>query len=348
MSSIQDIVDYRIPTIRNKKLVDPHVVIVGAGASKAACATDKRNCSVPLLKNILEVLSVDELLLKYGFIAKDISDFEEFYSDIYGNPIYEALCLQLECEVYNYFSKLELPDDVNLYDYLILSLTSKDLIISFNWDPFLLQAYRRNIEVSNLPQLAFLHGNVGVGICNTCRVKGYYGYDCPECYSKLEKMPLLYPIGQKDYNSNSVIRNEWRIAEEYLHKAAGVTIFGYGAPFTDNAAVELLKQALQKSNTKVICPVTIINLFSVKEEQLKKWSAFYDPTMTTYVDKFQDTMLWQNPRVSLETLFDAILQQHPRGNFKSLKNFSSLTELQEFIQTINEFELWLPEGSNDF
>ena len=48
-----------------------------------------------------------------------------------------------------------IPDDVTLYDYLVLSLTDKDAIISFNWDPFLVQAYRRNIDVGNLPQLIF-------------------------------------------------------------------------------------------------------------------------------------------------------------------------------------------------
>jgi len=50
-------------------------------------------------------------------------------------------------------------------------------------------------------------------------------------------------------------------------------------------------------------------------------------------------MLWRNPRVSLETLFDAILQQHPRSEDKSFRKFSTLTELQEFIKTITEFDM---------
>ena len=48
------------------------------------------------------------------------------------------------------------------------------------------------------------------------------------------------------------------------------------------------------------------------DEQRKKWSEFYDVKMFLYCNKFEETMLWKNPRVSLETLFDAILQQHPR------------------------------------
>ena len=47
----------------------------------------------------------------------------------------------------------------------------------------------------------------------------------------------------------------------------------------------------------------------------------------------------KNPRVSLETLFDAILQQHPRSEEKSFRKFSTLTELQEFVKTITEFDM---------
>jgi hypothetical protein len=35
---------------------------------------------------------------------------------------------------------MEIPDHVTLYDELLLTLRSKDLIATFNWDPLLLQA----------------------------------------------------------------------------------------------------------------------------------------------------------------------------------------------------------------
>ncbi len=50
-------------------------------------------------------------------------------------------------------------------------------------------------------------------------------------------------------------------------------------------------------------------------------------------------MLWKNSRVSLETLFDAILQQHPRSEEKSFKKFAILAELQEFSKIITEFDM---------
>ena len=79
-----------------------------------------------------------------------------------------------------------------VYDFLILSLTEKDVIATFNWDPLLLQAYVRCNEITdNLPHLLCLHGNVGTGYCeehrefgskdavcpyakNSCHLQGYY------------------------------------------------------------------------------------------------------------------------------------------------------------------------------
>lgn len=61
--------------------------------------------------------------------------------------------------------------------------------------------------------------------------------------------------------------------------------------------------------------------------------------MFLYCNKFEETMLWKNPRVSLEALFGAILQQQPRSEEKSFREFSTLTELQEFVKTITEFDM---------
>ena len=58
-----------------------------------------------------------------------------------------------------------------------------------------------------------------------------------------------------------------------------------------------------------------------------------------YCNNLEETLLWKNPRVSLETLFDAILQQHPRSVEKSFEKFSTLTELQQFVKTITEFDM---------
>lgn len=268
-----------------------------------------------------------------------MEDFEKLFSDINGKVEYKDLQEKLEYEVCDYFSKLQLPDEPTLYDYLILSLTEKDAIISFNWDPFLMQAYRRNICVGNLPELIFPHGNSGVGLCYDCKIKGYANCLCPDCFKELEQMPLLYPIGKKDYNSKPIIVNEWKKAQEVLSRAAGLTIYGYGAPVTDVEAVELMHSAHMISQMKDIAPFTIINLPDCEKEQRKKWTEFYDVDMLLYCNSLEESLLWKNPRVSLETLFDAILQQQPRSIEKSFKKFSTVKELQEFIKTITEFDM---------
>lgn len=337
--SLQDILPYRLPNCAGKRLLDPHVVIVGAGASIAACRIDKNGKEVPLLKNIHNILGLTNLLKEYNFSDEQMEDFEKLFSDINGKEAYRELQNKLEYEVCDYFSKLQIPDTPTLYDYLILSLTEKDAIISFNWDPFLMQSYRRNISVGNLPQLIFPHGNSGVGLCYDCKIKGYANCYCPNCDRKFEQMPLLYPIGKKDYSGNSIIVNEWNSAKAALSKAAGITIYGYGAPVTDVEAVELMKSANKISQMKDIAPFTIINLAENEKEQKRKWAEFYDEAMLLYCNNFEDSLLWRNPRVSLEAEFDSYLQQHPRSFEKSFNKFSTLKDLQEFVMTITEYDM---------
>ena len=63
--SLQNIVPYRLPNHAGKRLLDPHVVIVGAGASIAACEIDKNGKKVPLLKNIHNILGLtDDIIFR--------------------------------------------------------------------------------------------------------------------------------------------------------------------------------------------------------------------------------------------------------------------------------------------
>lgn len=330
---------YRVPNVKNHRLLDPHVVIIGAGASKAACPIDKNGKEVPLLRDIHKILGLQDELKSYDFTEEELADFELLFSNIYGKIGYEQLQQVLESAVRKYFQDLVLPDGPTLYDYLILSLTEKDAIISFNWDPFLAQAYRRNIDGGNLPQLFFPHGNTGVGLCYDCHVKGYANCLCPKCFSPLTDMKLLYPVGNKNYSDGDIIQNEWNGARSFLNHAAGITIFGYSAPETDAEAYTLLKRSYSESNITTIAPFTIINLKKNEAEQKSKWADIYDRHMLQYTDSFKETILWSWPRVSLETLFDAILQQHPRDNQKSFRDFETLEELQTFAKSITEFDM---------
>lgn len=147
--------DYRIPNVNNRRLKDPHVVILGAGASIAACKIDKNGRELPVLRNMHKILDLEGYLEGIDCIA-GIDDFELIYSKLAELEEHRDLVRMLENEVAKCFRSLELPDKITVFDYLILSLTEKDIIISFNWDPLLLQAYRRNTIVGNLRNWHFL------------------------------------------------------------------------------------------------------------------------------------------------------------------------------------------------
>ena len=91
-----------------------------------------------------------------------------------------------------YFESLRIPAQPTFYDYLVLSLREKDVIATFNWDPLLLQAYRRNSPIRRLPQLAFLHGNVGLGICTNDKRKGHLGKVCGQCKNPFSLFDWIY------------------------------------------------------------------------------------------------------------------------------------------------------------
>ena len=157
----------------------------------------------------------------------------------------------LETKIESYFNSLELPDTPTIYDFLLLSLTEKDLIISFNWDDLLLQARKRVQRITkNLPQMVFLHGNIGMGYCRNDNGYGLITNKCNICNCHYEPSQLLYPIKHKDYKSSSQLQEQWKIAKNYIANAGYLTIFGYGLPTTDVEVKELLLNAFIISNVK--------------------------------------------------------------------------------------------------
>ena len=229
--------------ISNLRMPEPHVVILGAGASKAACMEgDKNGKILPLMGDLTEVLGLTKLLRNWNINPNQ--NFEEIFSDLYKQ---DKTCeiKEIETIVENYFKQLELPDQPTIYDHLVLSLREIDLIATFNWDPLLIQAYARNNRKGlKLPQLLFLHGCVSIGYCKIHGVKGSIGRRCQEACSEIyQPPPLLYPIHEKNYASNQFIFNEWKLFKIYLKKAFMVTIFGYSGPKSDQEAIDIMKEA---------------------------------------------------------------------------------------------------------
>src|ERR1700690_1135045 len=152
-----------LPSLDKNVNNSPHVVILGAGASIASYLhSSAEGKPLPDMKNLIDVLGLRQEVDSAGF--NHSADFESFYDDLVttgSNPLLQTI---IENRVSYYFSELRLPDRPTIYDYLVLSLRDKDLIATFNWDPLLIDAYRRNRSIKKLPRIAFLHGNVGIAV----------------------------------------------------------------------------------------------------------------------------------------------------------------------------------------
>ena len=260
--------------IKKTDMKRPHLVILGAGASKAALPNGDRNGKkLPVMDGFLKTTGLESILDGVGLALKS-DNFEDIYSELYDNPEYKDVCSRLEEAIWNYFISLELPDYPTVYDYLLLSLRKKDVVATFNWDPLLLQAYRRvYVITSNLPKLLFLHGNVAVGVCSECKRAGFIKDRCSKCGKPLKRSRLLYPIKEKNYHLDPYISGQWNGLQYYLKNAFSFTVFGYSAPKSDVSAIELLKQAWGKPSKRNLEQIQIIDI--KEEEELREtWNDF--------------------------------------------------------------------------
>lgn len=286
----------------------PHVVILGAGASRAACLNgDKNSKIVPLMDDFVQTLDLNNII-------NSDNNFEEIYSDFHA--LKDKRLKKIEYRTYLYFDSLLLPDEPNIYDYLLLSLRKKDIIATFNWDPFLIQAYQRNSKVTkDIPPFLFLHGNVWEGSCPKCQTRGYKYQKCWNCGSKYIPSPLLYPIKKKDYNKNNNIRNAWKILDEYLHNAAYVTIYGYNAPDSDIEAKQLLLNAWGDKEKRFMEEFEIIDI-QTEDTIYDKWKDLIHTHHYEYHTSFFESYIFQFPRRTVEAYY----AENWKGDWLERKN----------------------------
>jgi hypothetical protein len=317
--------------------VRPHVVIIGAGASRAAFPNGERNGHrLPLMMDFAEIVPVGPVLQESG-IDWQGKNFEEVYSLISENSEHGLLQTKIEKVVFDYFSELRLPETPTLYDTLILSLRQKDVIATFNWDPFLIQAWQRSARVTkSLPCLLFLHGNVAHGYCDRDRYQGPRGENCPCCGEMFRSDRLLFPVAKKDYSSDPAISKAWEVIRVGLRDALAVTIFGYSAPASDKDAVSIMQQAWGSPEKRQFEAFEIIDI-KPRVQVRANWAGFvYSDHYRTYAS-LQDSMLARHPRRSGE----AFLNQYIDGKFlegNPVIEAKTLHELDDWFRPLVETE----------
>ena len=315
----------------------PHIVLLGAGASRAAFPNgDATGHSLPVMDDLVEIVGLQPLVEEAGQEYVKERHFEVIYGRLALEPSCSHLVREMERRIDSYFAALSLPSHATIYDRLLVSLRPTDAVFTFNWDPFLFDAYQRNRGAVPLPEIFFLHGNVRVGACLKHDSWGTRKEHCPECLKQLSDVPLLYPIEQKDYSADPFIRRNWHAANVLFRDAFTLTIFGYGAPASDKDAVELLRSAwLTRSNRRL----EHIEIIDTEERPCLdgRWSAFTPTLHYTVETTFERSRLSRWPRRSCESLLYPMTQGTPCEDFP-LPTTDSLTALQEFAVRIARHE----------
>lgn len=321
--------------IQDPKDLRPHVVILGAGASRAAFRDgDANGNGLPVMNDLVEVVGLKPLLQSHG-VPFESQNFEALYAELCADPGKVPLRTELEDRIRDYFSAMELPEEVTIYDRLLLSLREKDAVLTFNWDPFLFDAWVRNRQFDP-PAIYFLHGNVRVRCCpDHPNQWGRFGA-CRHCGKPWQPTPLLYPVAEKNYDANPFIHMHWQAALEMVREAFTVTVFGYGAPESDKAAVSLLQEAYYGRSDRKVEHFEVID---IQEPQVLRttWAPFVPTHHLQIRQAFSDSWMGRYPRRTCEGILWPMTQGIPADTYQ-MPDLAELSALHAWVDTIREHE----------
>lgn len=323
-----------------------HTVILGAGATIAAIPNGDRNGRKSSVMNgLIEKLHLSDILSGIKLYTKS-NNLEDIYSELSSRLECKDIICQMEKRLYDYFASLELPNNPTVYDFLVLSLTNKDVIATFNWDPLLIQAYVRCHQLTdNLPRIYCLHGNVATGFCSEHREYGTIDSVCPICEKLLSPTKLLYPVANKDYKSDKYIKDCWDATEYFIENSNMITIFGYSAPSSDKESISLLKKAWGNLENRQLEEVSIIDV-AEEEEILKKWDQFIYTHHYKYTNDFFHSYLGMFPRRSCETVLTTFQFNLSPNSRKGFKEGMSWYEIRKTLSGVFNEERKTPEKEN--
>ena len=322
-----------------------HVVILGAGASIASSLLDpeKHGHRLPSMNDLPRVIPMGDLISKVpNSLYSD--NFESLYSNLYSVDPQSSVLASMNERVYNYFSNLSLPDKPTIYDYMVMALRFKDLIVTFNWDPFLYQAWCRNKGHGSKPMIRFLHGNVAIGYDEEDLKSGPAGWYRKDNEHYFKPTPLLYPTGLKNYEDDPFIRREWIRLKEALRDDSTwrITIFGYSAPTSDSAAIELMSEAWGTTEERNVEQFEMIDV-RPEDEVKKSWESFIHTHHYDYCTSYFQSSLARCPRRTSESYFLRCFPETPDEAFHEecpipKKGFSNFDEMWEWHQELIDIE----------
>ena len=285
---------------------------------------------LPLLRDFVDVIGLEKEMEAAG-VSPPYDDFESIYSAIHSNSDLTKIRESIDKKVTEYFSSLELPNEPTLYDHLVLSLRPKDIIATFNWDPFLWNALHRNHKFTEGPCVLFLHGSVAISRCPACEiVVSRSSIRCHKCGGNLEEIPILFPVDKKDYVTDPAISGHWRTMKRAMKVAWVFTVFGYSAPKTDVEAIELLKEGWGSANNRELEQIEIIDIAD-EDTLIKSWKEFIHSHHYSIFDNFYETFIGEHPRRSCEAYWSQNMECMFIEPFPMPQNVS-FEELYNWVQ----------------
>jgi hypothetical protein len=322
-----------------------HAVILGAGASIAAT---KRNPlgdgkQLPSMDNFIEVVGLSDIVNALPEKLR-IKNFESLYSKLYEDNPKSKVIIEIEKRVYDYFKDMKLPPEPTIYDYLVLALRPRDFIATFNWDPFLYQAWSRNRPIADSPYIAFPHGSVSLGYDKKDGRSGPAGWYSKATKEYFEPSKLLYPVTKKNYAQDEFVIDQWEMIKSFLSDKAvkQVTIFGYGAPETDKEAMKLLNDAWGTGQNRADEQFEIIDIRPEKKV-MKQWKNFIYSGHTDYTTDYFKSSLAYNPRRTFESYhqhyFPMTIEEAFSASNPVPSDFKTLQELWDWHKPLIDAEL---------
>ena len=284
------------------------------------------------MDDFAEVVGIKGMLERWGIDCG--RNFEEVFSELYTKNETDKIKI-VQYMVESYFLELKIPDEPTIYDHLFLSLGENDIIATFNWDPLLPLAMGRNRRAGfKAPVVSFLHGNVAIGYCKQDKMYGDAGCPCSKCGKTYKSTPILYPITQKDYRADPFIKSRWEIFQQRLKYASMLTIFGYGAPKTDVAAFEIIRDAWKCNRVSDMAETTFIVGKTQKADEVDKaWEPVIGPNHCRVHYDFYESSIANYPRRTGEAFYEqSICGRFAKNN--PIQRNMGLEELWEWLSHV--------------
>lgn len=328
-----------------------HIVILGAGASIASTMLDpeREGKSLPSMNNLQKIIQMDDLLSQISPRLYS-ENFETLYSNIHREDSNNPILGEINERICNYFSSLSLPSKPTIYDYLVMSLRPRDVIFTFNWDPFLYQAWCRNYKYGSNPRIHFLHGNVAIGYDYSDLKAGPSGFYRSDNKHYFIPSPLLYPTGIKNYEEDPFIKKEWKYFKDALSSdiVCRVTIFGYSAPISDMAAIKVMSESWGTTQERNLEQFELIDI-RPEDEVKSSWDAFIHTHHYDFCNSYFESSLARCPRRTCESYHLRYFPMTPEEAFHDeypipTGGFKTFEEMWEWHQELIEVENKLVEN----